>query len=319
MKTTNFNPDLAFNIATGVSSGGGTGGAGGVEVKETDGAPDVTNVSVIQVGKFALTDNGSGDVSLATVNPAYGGLETVQPHGNLGSTETIDLASGNYHAGTLNANCTFTFTGATTGYECSFALELTEDGTGGWSPTWPGSVVWSGGSAPSHTTTAGSVTIYVFLTRDGGTTWYGFQAGNAGAGAAPTTADYLVGTAQAGLSAEIVVGTSPGGELGGTWGSPTVDATHSGSAHTDFIAKAIVDAKGDLIAATAADTVARVAVGTNGYVLTADSTASAGVAWAAAAATGIGPIVISDSPSTPLVFADLVQNEAQDDLVYSDI
>jgi hypothetical protein len=51
------------------------------------------------------------------------------------------------------------------------------------------------------------------------------------AAGAPTTADYLVGTTDAGLSAEIVVGTSPGGELGGTWASPTVDATHSGSAH----------------------------------------------------------------------------------------
>ena len=49
--------------------------------------------------------------------------------------------------------------------------------------------------------------------------------------AAPTDADYLVGTANAGLSAEIVVGTTPGGELGGTWGTPTVDTTHSGSAH----------------------------------------------------------------------------------------
>lgn len=47
----------------------------------------------------------------------------------------------------------------------------------------------------------------------------------------PADADYLVGTAHAGLSAEIVVGTTPGGELGGTWGSPTVDTTHSGSAH----------------------------------------------------------------------------------------
>jgi hypothetical protein len=52
----------------------------------------------------------------------------------------------------------------------------------------------------------------------------------AGAGA-PADADYLVGTANAGLSAEIVVGTSPGGELGGPWASPTVDATHAGSAH----------------------------------------------------------------------------------------
>ena len=44
-----------------------------------------------------------------------------------------------------------------------------------------------------------------------------------GGSGAPTTVDYLVGTADAGLSAEIVVGTSPGGELGGTWASPTID------------------------------------------------------------------------------------------------
>ena len=33
---------------------------------------------------------------------------------------------------------------------------------------------------------------------------------------------------------------------------------------------------------------------------------------------GIGEILISDTPSTPLIFADLIQNEAQDDLVYAD-
>ena len=46
------------------------------------------------------------------------------------------------------------------------------------------------------------------------------------------------------------------------------------------IAKALVDAKGDLIVATAADTPARLAVGANGAVLTADSAESAGVKWA---------------------------------------
>jgi hypothetical protein len=49
------------------------------------------------------------------------------------------------------------------------------------------------------------------------------------------------------------------------------------------IAKTIVDAKGDIIAATAADTVSRLAVGANDTVLTADSTAATGLKWAAVA------------------------------------
>lgn len=54
----------------------------------------------------------------------------------------------------------------------------------------------------------------------------------------------------------------------------------SDSIHTQFVPKSIVDAKGDVLAGTANDTVDRVAVGSNGQVLTADSTAAAGVAWA---------------------------------------
>jgi len=50
------------------------------------------------------------------------------------------------------------------------------------------------------------------------------------------------------------------------------------------VQKDIVDAKGDLIVATSADAVSRLAVGTNTYVLTADSGEATGLKWASAPA-----------------------------------
>jgi hypothetical protein len=64
-----------------------------------------------------------------------------------------------------------------------------------------------------------------------------------------------------------------------------VDATVFSNANA-AIAKTIVDAKGDIIAATAADTVARLAVGANDTVLTADSTAATGLKWATVSGGG---------------------------------
>lgn len=53
-----------------------------------------------------------------------------------------------------------------------------------------------------------------------------------------------------------------------------------------YIPESLLDAKGDLIAASAADTPVRVAVGTDGKVLTADSAAAAGVSWQTPASGG---------------------------------
>jgi hypothetical protein len=60
------------------------------------------------------------------------------------------------------------------------------------------------------------------------------------------------------------------------------------------IQNTIVDAKGDLIAASAADTPARLAVGNNGETLVADSSASQGLRWQGNFAAGKNAIINGD-------------------------
>ena len=60
----------------------------------------------------------------------------------------------------------------------------------------------------------------------------------------------------------------------------------------------IVDAKGDLIAATAADTVSRLAVGTNGQVLMADSAEATGLKWGTASASGTIKQIVTGTYNT---------------------
>ena len=73
---------------------------------------------------------------------------------------------------------------------------------------------------------------------------------------------------------EVVAGTGLSG--GGTSGSVTL---------TNTVATAY-DAKGDLIVGTGADTFSKLTAGTNGHVLTADSSTSTGLKWAAVASGG---------------------------------
>ena len=121
---------------------------------------------------------------------------------------------------------------------------------------------------------------------DGGETALHSHAAGAGA---PTNADYLVGTANGSLSNEIVVGTSPGGELGGTWASPTVDATHAGSTHVSLGTTPSTQAFGDSAtggsATDAAKTDHKHAMPTLGFGLTGNSAPAVSLTNVTAAAT----------------------------------
>jgi hypothetical protein len=94
--------------------------------------------------------------------------------GNTGSTRTLDLTTANFFSATLDQACTFTFSNppASGKFGC-FVLELTNGAA--FNITWPASVDWPGGSAP--TLTASGKDQLVFTTRDAGTTWFGFLAG----------------------------------------------------------------------------------------------------------------------------------------------
>jgi len=111
-----------------------------------------------------------------------------------------------------------------------------------------------------------------------------------GAGGAPVGATYLVTAAHADLTDEVVVGATPGGELGGTWASPTVDATHSGSSHAGVQAAAEATAAAALTAhiddTTAAHAATAVAFTPAGTI--AATTVQAAIEEVAAEAGGAG-------------------------------
>lgn len=88
-----------------------------------------------------------------------------------GATETLDLSLYSVHDVTMDQNCTFTFSNpAPSGDLTEFVLIL----RGAFTPTFPASVDWAGGAAPTYATPS----KYVFSTVDAGTTYMGTLAGS---------------------------------------------------------------------------------------------------------------------------------------------
>lgn len=90
--------------------------------------------------------------------------------GSVSGAQTIDLTLGNYASVTASGNITFTFSNPAASPDASgFILALTNGGA--FTITWPASVDWPGGIAP--TLIAAGVDVLAFITADAGTTWRG--------------------------------------------------------------------------------------------------------------------------------------------------
>ena len=135
-----------------------------------------------------LTSQGASSaiwsaVSLAAsstiTTPTITGLIEVKTAPTISSgTLTLNCSLGNVFAVSLNAAITtLTISNIpTTGNAFGITLAFTMDGTAR-AVTWGAAVKWSGGTAPTLTSTNAKVDIFVLTTWDGGTTWYAMTGG----------------------------------------------------------------------------------------------------------------------------------------------
>ena len=138
---------------------------------------DITTLGTSEASKVVTAD-ANGNVILAEEVQATAYIETVVALS--GTTPTVDCDEGNSFTLTTSGNTTFTFDysgiNLTTNDSYGFTLKVTAGGTH--TLTWPASVDWPGGTAPDAPADT-ETDVFVFYTVDGGTNWYGFQAGDA--------------------------------------------------------------------------------------------------------------------------------------------
>lgn len=128
-----------------------------------------------------LLIQGQSETELTTptlTRPTLSSPRETISSGSASGAQSLDLANQTYFAYTMTGNVTFSFANVpSTGLAICATVELTQGGSGSYTATWPGAVKWPSGVAPTLTTTVGKTDIITLLTRDGGTTWYGFVAG----------------------------------------------------------------------------------------------------------------------------------------------
>jgi hypothetical protein len=153
-------------------SGGTSGAGGGALIFQTAATTSLTQRMAISSAGAITTSAGTS----VDFGARYTELSTAV---TAAATTDFDCSLGNNFAVDMNASITTqTFSNIpTTGRVYNMTLFLKQDATGSRTVAWSASVKWSGGIAPTLTTTANKTDIINLVTFDGGTTLFGFVGG----------------------------------------------------------------------------------------------------------------------------------------------
>jgi len=168
----------------------GTGASGGAIVFNTPATgTQIERFRILNTGAWSVGTGGaaygtSGQVLTSNGNAAptwqaaAGSAETQQSVTAAAST-TLAYGSGPTVVLTMNASITaLTLSGAPiSGKVGTFTLFITQGAAGSRTITWPASVKWANGVAPTLTTTATKTDIITLTTFNAGSTWYGLVVG----------------------------------------------------------------------------------------------------------------------------------------------
>ena len=131
------------------------GGAGSTVTISTP--QDIDTTSTPQFGRVGLGTAADSSAVLTAAGQYYSpeATDTVS-----GGAATVDWNGGNEHYLSLTADATLTFSNPKGGGR--YVLALQQDATGSRTVTWPVTVLWSGGTAPTLTTTPSKTDIFTF-------------------------------------------------------------------------------------------------------------------------------------------------------------
>jgi hypothetical protein len=126
-------------------------------------------VSSEDSGGFGIAFNNDG----TKLYLAGASNEVLYQYSTAAYTQTLDLATGGTFSFTPSGATTVSFTNPpASGTATGFALEVVN--TGGYTITWPSSIKWHLGAAPTATATK---ELYTFVTVDAGVSYLGKKAG----------------------------------------------------------------------------------------------------------------------------------------------